>query len=124
MAETKLQLLPIEEFFGDGRYKFKLDITRLRELQEKTDSGPMQVLTRLRLGHFKIDDVRETIRLGLIGAGTTPSAAHSLVTRYFDLEPIGNYAALALDIMIAALFGVDPDAPKDGEAPEVDEAAA
>lgn len=55
--------------FADGVYAFALKWGRLQELQEKTDCGPLELYTRLLSGRWRMQDVRETIRLGLIQGG-------------------------------------------------------
>jgi len=94
--------------FGDGKYTFHLDIPRLKELQEKTGSGPPEVLSRLAEGRARIDDVRESIRLGLIGGGAAPLAAKALVERYVDERPLIEGIAYATLILGAAIIGNKP----------------
>lgn len=55
--------------FGDGVYAFALDFGQIEELQEKTDCGPFELYKRLLSGAWRIKDVTETIRLGLLGGG-------------------------------------------------------
>lgn len=99
--------------FADGIYAFRLGIGQLVELQEKCKAGPPEVYTRLGQipGRWMVEDVRETIRLGLIGADVKPEKALSLVTRYVD-ERLGDYAPLAFLIIGTALFS-----PEDEETP-------
>ena len=94
-------------FWADGEHKFRLGIGELRELQEKTDCGPYVLYERLRTYAWRVDDVRETIRIGLIGAGMAPFKAHKLITRYFDeLErPLVDHVPAALRIVGTALHG-------------------
>jgi hypothetical protein len=55
--------------FADGVYAFALWYGQLHELQEKTDAGPLVIYNRVLSGTWRYDDVRETIRLALIGGG-------------------------------------------------------
>ena len=64
--------------WGDGEYKFRLGIGEVRELQEKTSCGPYFLLGRVDGGQWFIDDLRETIRIGLIGGGLEPVKALAL----------------------------------------------
>jgi hypothetical protein len=129
----------ITEFFGDGEHKFSIHPTGSpapldlwRELEEKTNAGPMRLFTRIRTGDFRADDIRETIRLGLIGGGKTPSQAYNLMSRNFDKAPLAEHAPLALDILLAGLYGIDPEGtkpvvpivPVDEEAAEINAAVA
>lgn len=105
-------------FFGDGEHKFRLAIAELRELQEKTDAGPPLVLSRLFQGQWRVEDVRETLRLGLIGGGMKPADAHALVVRYCDERPAwGDNARIAAIALAAAISGAEdePVGKPDGE---------
>lgn len=97
----------IELFWGDGEHLFRLPIGHLRELQEKTDCGPYRIWMRLREHDWRVDEVRETIRLGLIGGGMKPFDAHRLVVRYIDEFglPLLDHVPAALSILTAALIG-------------------
>src|SRR4051812_43747277 len=84
--------------WADGEYDFRLGIGELKELQEKTRRiknsagdyqyfGPMKIYEMLTNGEWNVEDVRETLRIGLIGAGTAPAEAIRLVKRYVDELP-------------------------------------
>jgi len=109
----------VELDFADGTYGFRLAIGELEELQEKTGVGPYALLRRLLANDWKIEDVRETIRLGLIGDGVKPNDALNLVRRYVDqrAEWINN-SMLAQAIVSAALIGAPEEAPGKSSAPE------
>lgn len=96
--------------FGDDEHAFRLRIGELRELQELCDAGPPLVLTRLASHAYKVEDVRETLRLGLIGGGMVTTDAVRLVRRYCDELPAwGENAKLAYMILGAALFGPEDE---------------
>lgn len=63
-------------------------------------------------GDWRIDDIRETIRLGLIGAGMTSTDAFIVVSRYVDqidkYPPVDNIG-VAARILIHALTGPKDD---------------
>jgi len=102
----------VTEPFGDGKHTFRLGITQLEELQEKCDAGPAFVLRRLIAFEYLVSDVRETIRLGLIGGGMEAKPALLLVERYvddLDKTPFAESAGLASAILNAAIFGPDDD---------------
>jgi hypothetical protein len=115
VSDTTDKAMHVVEFFGDGEHRLELPLPIMRELETKLASGPMEVFNRIRSGTFRADDIRETIRLGLVGGGATPSVAGRLVGTYFDKAPIAEYAPIALDVLLAALYGVDP-APAETEA--------
>lgn len=102
----------VELVWGDGPQRFRLPIGQLRELQDKCDAGPARILGRLGGVDWKIDDIRETLRLGLIGGGMVPSAAYTLVKRYIDDRDGGLMESRqhAQIILMKALVG-DPSDP-------------
>lgn len=99
----------------EGEDDFRLGIGEIRTLQDKTGAGPDALRRRLLDGGWFVDDIRETIRLGLIGAGLAPSAAMEKVKRGVDARPLGENVLLAAMIITAAVVGV-PDDPV-GKAP-------
>lgn len=98
--------------FGDGEHHFRLAFGELEELQEKTGVGPFVLLQRLINGEWRVGDVRETLRVGLIGAGMEPLAALALVRRYVDERSdwIDN-AVRARRTVWAALVGAPEELP-------------
>jgi Phage tail tube protein, GTA-gp10 len=103
-----------EADWADSHYLFNVaQIDLLLELEEKCKAPFATVYQRLATKSYSITDVRETIRLGLIGGGATPLAALALVQRYIDGGPqrIGLLinAMLALRILQAVLVGVPDD---------------
>lgn len=95
--------------FGDGEHTFRLAIGELRELQDKVGIGPAALLDRLAQKRWLADDARETIRLGLIGAGLDPLQAMKLVRRYVDERPWGESVPIAVRILVAAIIGPAED---------------
>lgn len=108
--------------WADGEYVFRLPLGQLRELQEKTDCGPLFLFNRILAGQWKVDDLRETIRLGLIGGGLEPAKATTLVKRYVDERPYTESIKPAQAILGAALIGA-PDGEKPGKRKAAKEAA-
>ncbi len=101
--------------WADGEeHVFRLPLGQLRELQEKTDCGPLFLFNRIIAGQWRIDGLRETIRLGLIGGGMEPAKAHTLVKRYVDDRPFTESIKPAQAILGAALIGA-PDGEKPGK---------
>ena len=105
---------PITVEWGDGEQTFALPIDQLRELQEKTGRGPLALLRKVQAGEWFVDDLREVLRLGLVGGGAKPPAALALVKRYYDTHG-GHieHAPTAVAILAAALT-----APKGTSAPK------
>jgi len=102
------------EFAGEER-DFRLAWGELMELQEKRDAGPSMVLARLSLNQWQLQDVTETIKLGLVGGGMDTAAAAKLVRQHveqrpFELGGVDGLVVLAVKILAAALHGA-PDEP-------------
>lgn len=97
----------LELEWGDGEHKFALPIGQLRELQDKCDAGPNRILQRLSGVDWRIDDIREVMRLSLIGGGMKPTEAHTLCVRYVDNRPMLESRLHAQAILMKALVG-DP----------------
>lgn len=134
MAQTELRLA-----FADGEYRFRLGLGQIRAIEEKC--GPIgEVFQRLMKGRylvgghpvgataeaaFKLDDVLETVRQGLIGGGEAevdgqsvkvdPVRASSLLQLYVAERPLHEGWSLAVAIMSALMEGFTP--PKAQPAP-------
>lgn len=113
----------IERPFADGRYPFRLGVGELELLQEATDCGPMELQQRLLRGRWRQADVRETLRLGLVGGGMQAEAALSRIEQYVDAYGLAPYARTAMEIVGVALFGVEDEPPGEPGAEEATEKA-
>lgn len=106
----------IELDWGDGTYAFRLAIGQLAELQDKTDAGPLVLFERLRTGAWRVEDITNTIRLGLIGGGMPPADALKKVRAYVEERPWTENVPAAMMILMAALYGPAEDDAGNGEA--------
>jgi len=95
----------IELDFGDGTYPFRLGWGELQKLQEACDAGPFVILERICDKSFKIGDIRETLRLGLIGGGMEPVRALKLVREYVEERPLLENLMRAQAVLGMALIG-------------------
>ncbi|MDX3929253.1 MAG: gene transfer agent family protein [Shinella sp.] len=100
----------IEIDFADGTFPFRLGWGELVELQEKTDVGPYVVLHRLHSHHWKMEDITNVIRLGLIGGGMTPADALRKVRTYVEARPPLENHPVAAAVLAAGLLGA-PEEP-------------
>jgi len=100
----------VEAPFGDGVQRFRLTIGGAEELEEKCDAGLVVIARRLASGDWKLRDVRETIRIGLIGGGMDATRALVLIDRYAS-DNLDRLRILALSILSPVLFGVPDDPP-------------
>lgn len=104
----------VEFDWADGRHTFRLGIAELEELQEKTGAGPYEVLRRLYAGTWRLAEVREPLRLGLIGGGMAAAEALKLVNRYAgDGDLLA--AVLPATVVIEASLAGAPDEPVGGK---------
>lgn len=103
--------------WGDGTHRFALRWGELAELQEKTDAGPYVVLQRLHTGSWRVEDVSNVIRLGLVGGGMTPPEAMKKVRFYVEQRPPLESVPYAVAILSASLLGAPDEPPGETEAP-------
>ena len=109
----------VEVFFGDGIKRFRLGIGEFRELQEKVNGrrlemgltaiGPTTLANLLRANDAWPDDVRDVLRIGLVGGGMKAPEVHRLLSRHFDGRPPLEFYLVAFTVLMAAFFGVAGD---------------
>lgn len=89
-------------------------------LEEKCGAGIMTIMRRLETDVWYLNDVRETIRLGLIGGGMAPEKAMAAVKLHVDGNPNGLAPSviIAHEVLKAVIIGV-PDDPV-GKQPAAD----
>lgn len=61
-------------------------------------------------GDWRVDDIRETIRLGLIGGGMSQTDAYILISQYVEERPWAENIGTAVEILAHAISG-EPDDP-------------
>lgn len=81
------------------------------DLEDKCKSGIGVIFARLENGVYGLNDVRETIRLGLIGGGSTPERAMAAVKNHVDENPLAHSVLVATTIVRAVLLGFPEDDP-------------
>lgn len=105
--------------WADGIYTFRLTLPGALELEQKCDAAIAVIANRLNSGAYRVADVRETIRIGLIGGGEKPDAALRLVRAYVDARPLSESWQIARIIMGGLMFGfVEAPLAAAGPAPE------
>lgn len=95
---------PFSIVWPGGEHSFRLHLGEIRALQEACGSSPFEISDRLFARKPKVNDVIETIRLGLIGGGMDGKEAARLVKSVEDLEGIGALIPAASLIMFNSLF--------------------
>ena len=109
--------------FGDGTFRFQLRMVEIEALQKSCGDGLGVIADRLFHSRFKYSDIRETIRLGLIGGGMDPVKAKERVETYVDGQPLARSGDLsspmntALAIMMATFYGIAEAAEGSGNPP-------
>lgn len=91
-----------------GEHDFALRIEHLRALQDRCDAGPGWVLARLGSGQWRVEDVTETIRLGLEGGGMEKKDARRLVEMHVQTA-LAMSVLTAQAVLMSTLYGSDPD---------------
>ena len=137
----------IELHFGDGDYLFRLNLAGINAIQDKCGAGIGAVWQRLAASRFnyvndndeqigfgvaeaaafKIEDIIEPIRQGLIGGGmgtvdgapvtVTPLLANKLVQTYVIDRPLSEAWSVAFAVMSALIEGYDPPKKKEPRKP-------
>jgi hypothetical protein len=92
-------------FFGDAERTFTLTPQLVVELERKTGTGIGTLCIRVPEGHFRHADLVEIIRLALIGGGTAPEEAASLVSTYVAGQPLVEPYKLASAILARVWAG-------------------
>jgi hypothetical protein len=113
------------EWADGGPYTFRLAIGQLRELQETINKprvklgapfiGPATLYNMLVCRDAWLHEVREVMRLGLIGGGTSPEDARDLVQRYVEERPLAESSVHAALVLGAALFGTPEEELDEGK---------
>lgn len=110
-------MLLIREWAGRER-KFRLsygDVLALEDACGKLGIGAIYM--RVTTVQFSAQQIYETIRLALIGGGMDALDAKQLLRTHFDERPYMENMALAADILIELMTGIEPSK---GEASEAD----
>lgn len=95
----------IELPFNGQRTMFKLAWRELEKIQEACDAGPYVVLDRLVSGRWRLRDISEVIKWGLIGAGMEQGQALRLVeTEVEARRPLENLV-IAQKVLGAGVVG-------------------
>jgi hypothetical protein len=106
--------LGLVKSWADGVYTFRLRLGELRSLDARFKMGPQYLALKIDDANGTIDEITETIRLGLIGGGTDAAKAAQLVDDYI-IRPsrINTASQLAAEILAAHLIGEpEEDLPK------------
>lgn len=99
----------VELDFAGAERTFRLGLSQIEELEEKAGQGIFQIMESLspqnRTVRAKV--ISEVIRIGLIGGGTQPADALSMVRRYCDERPMLENLMLAYAVVVAGITRVN-----------------
>ena len=107
-------LITHSAFFGDREHAFTLTDPMLAELERISGLGVGALYFQLVNLAYPAEVLREIIRLGLIGAGTSPEEAKRLCDTYAANRPLAETFPLAFEIMESRWNGKaapEPTAP-------------
>lgn len=104
--------------WAGGEHTFDLKIEHLRALQDRCDAGPEWILARLSNKQWHVNDVVDTIRLGLEGGGMEKDDARKMVKRYVEDRPLTMSVLTAQAVLMLALYGDPDDQPGEAGAGE------
>lgn len=91
--------------FNGRRTMFKLSWRELMKIQEACDAGPYVVLDRLVSGRWRLQDISEVIKWGLIGAGMPQNDALNLVEAEVEGRPPLENLVIAQKVLGAGVIG-------------------
>jgi hypothetical protein len=93
--------------WANGEDEFCIaQVKHILALEHACDAGVAAIFGRLLDGAWMLNDVRETIRLGLIGGGKSPEKAMAIVKLHVDGNPLAQSLLIAQKVLEAALVGV------------------
>jgi hypothetical protein len=104
--------------WADGVHHFRLAWGELAKLQEACNCGPYVVLNRILDMSWRIEDISNVIRLGLIGGGMAPVEALQKVRSWVEDRPPMENLTTARVILMAALMGAPEEAVKKKRKPQ------
>ena len=95
--------------FGTEERAFRLGIAEWRQVQERCNAGPVELLRRLTAGDWRVDDVREIMLQGLIGGGMDSTLSGITVRNVLDEAPLTKFVQGAYMIALASLSGPEDE---------------
>jgi hypothetical protein len=100
----------------NGEYCFRLGLAEWRKIDERFSVGPFEMLRRVSQGTWKVDYLREVIRLGLQAGGSCLKGTavddqriNRLIREYVDGRPMLQSVTVTAKILEAALWEPQDD---------------
>lgn len=89
----------IKIIWAGGEHDFRFAIGELRALEQSRDCGCTVVLARLFALQFKVDDVLETLRIGLQGGGMSEKQARATIEKSYTKANLFDLAVVASAVL-------------------------
>ncbi|MBY5503139.1 gene transfer agent family protein [Rhizobium leguminosarum] len=99
-----------------GEHSFRLGIGELRAIEQRSDAGCAVVMMRLLSSQWKIDDVINPIRLGLIGGGMEERLAQKAIEAALDVASPYALAVTSADVLRRFIMWETDDQPGEPKA--------
>lgn len=99
----------VELSWPGGRHTFALRIGELRELQDRLNAGPEEVFNRIRSGNWRVNDLVEVVRIGLVGGGMDRDEAGRQIATLIDTTPLSEFKFVAIAALASAIIGYEDD---------------
>jgi hypothetical protein len=104
-----------------GEHAFRLGIGELRAIEQKSEAGCAVIMMRLLTTAWKIDDVIQPIRLGLIGGGMAERDAQRVLENAMDTASPYSLAVTAADVLRRFIMWETADQPGEPQAGEANQ---
>jgi Phage tail tube protein, GTA-gp10 len=103
MIDVDLGIVVSNANLGEGYYDLALPLGCLENLEEIRGVGCFDLVRRVAASQWYARDIFETIRLGLIGGGMSPTKALDITTRNVTSGYLAEYAGLATEVLGLAI---------------------
>lgn len=108
----------VAELAGAER-SLRLRLGEFLNIEDQLKIGMGAVYQRFGLTTYFASDVRVVLEQALIGGGMSAAEAKKLILRELDLRPLGALAAIATDVIIQAMTGIQSDELSEPSDPDV-----
>lgn len=99
-----------------GEHSFRLAVGEMRALEQRCDAGVVVILMRLLGQSWKIDDVVQVLRLGLIGGGMAEKEAQTTIDKALDTASLMALSVPAADVLRRFVMWEGDDQPGEAHA--------
>lgn len=102
-------MTPVRLTWVGGDHDFALTIGNLRALQQHCNAGPHEVFERVMARKWRVDDLFETLRQGLIGGGMDQAKASDMVNGAMGRHPLLEFVPTVQAVLAHSLVGPEDD---------------